>query len=123
MPIKKINACDEEAMKVKVKDGRVIETNKTMEYEASEGEIIGIAKINKNVIRELDKAVVELMKEKAFMSYFEGAVQKVIDEQRFRVKLIPTQELLWSEVDCIQDYQRASAGIPDSLIHMAKEEF
>jgi choline kinase len=115
--------CDEEAMKVKVKDGRVIEINKTMECVASEGEFIGIAKINKSVIGELDKAVVELMKEKAFMSYFEGAVQKVIDEQFFRVKSIPTQEFFWSEVDFIQDYQRASAGIPDSLIQMAKEEF
>lgn len=115
--------CDEEAMKVKVKDGKVIEINKTMECETSEGEFIGIAKINKSVIGELNKAAIELMKEKAFASYFEGAVQRVIDERSFLVKPLPTRGYFWNEVDFVQDYQRASAGIPDSLIQMARKEF
>ncbi|WP_349946602.1 phosphocholine cytidylyltransferase family protein [Lacrimispora sp. BS-2] len=114
--------CDEEAMKVKVKDGKVIEINKTMECETSEGEFIGIAKISKNVIRELSKASDKLMKEKAFTSYFEGALQRVIDEQDLHVKPIPTQGHFWSEVDFVQDYERASAGIPDSLIQMVTNE-
>jgi choline kinase len=114
--------CDEEAMKVKVIDGKVVEINKTMECETSEGEFIGIARISKSVIDALNKATVELMKEKAFTSYFEGAVQRVIDKKNFLVKSIPTKEYFWSEVDFEEDYQKACAGIPDSLVQIAREE-
>ncbi len=115
--------CDEEAMKVRVKSGEIIEINKTMLCEASEGEFIGIAKISRNVIGELREATAELMKEKEFSSYFEGAVQRVIDKQCFSVRSMPTQGYFWSEVDFIEDYKKAIAGIPDSLIQMAREEF
>ncbi|GLB24139.1 nucleotidyltransferase [Lacrimispora xylanolytica] len=115
--------CDEEAMKVKVLDGKVVEINKTMKCENCEGEFIGIAKLNKNVIDELNKATVQLMKEKAFTSYFEAAVQRVIDRQSFLVKSISTEGYFWSEVDFEEDYQRACTGIPDSLVEIAREEF
>lgn len=115
--------CDEEAMKVKVTDGKIVEINKTMECETSEGEFIGIAKIGRRVISELNRATVELMKEMAFTSYFEGAVQRVIDKQTFLVKSISTQGYFWSEVDFKEDYQKACALIPDSLVQIAGEEF
>lgn len=115
--------CDEEAMKVKVTDGKVVEINKTMDCETSEGEFIGIAKIGRRVINELNRATVELMKEKAFTSYFEGAVQRVIDKQNFLVKSISTNGHFWSEVDFKEDYEKACAQVPDSLVRIAKEEF
>ena len=115
--------CDEEAMKVKVTDDKIVEINKTMDCETSEGEFIGIAKIGRRVISELNRATVELMQEKAFTSYFEGAVQRVIDKQTFLVKSISTQGYFWSEVDFKEDYQKASALIPDSLVQIAGEEF
>ncbi|MBP2657240.1 MAG: putative sugar nucleotidyltransferase [Firmicutes bacterium] len=115
--------CDEEAMKVKVSGGKVVEINKTMDCETSEGEFIGIAKISKSVISELNNATVELMKEKAFPSYFEGAVQRIIDKQSFLVKSISTKGYFWSEVDFIEDYQRTCTQIPDSLVQIARKEF
>lgn len=115
--------CDEEAMKVKVTDGKVVEINKTMDCDTSEGEFIGIAKVGRGVINELNRATVELMKEKAFTSYFEGAVQRVIDKQNFLVKSISTKGHFWSEVDFKEDYKKACAQIPDSLVRIAKEEF
>ncbi|WMC93870.1 phosphocholine cytidylyltransferase family protein [Kineothrix sp. MB12-C1] len=114
--------CDEEAMKVKISNGKVIEINKTMPCDSSEGEFIGIAKISKGVIEDLRKATTQIMKEKEFSSYFEGAIQRIIDMNSFYIKAISTQDYFWSEVDFIEDYQRASAGIPDSLIKIVKEE-
>lgn len=115
--------CDEEAMKVKVTDGKVVEINKTMDCETSKGEFVGIAKVGRCVINELNSATVDLMKEKAFTSYFEGAVQRVIDKQTFLVKSISTKGYFWSEVDFKEDYQKACALIPDSLVQIAREEF
>lgn len=115
--------CDEEAMKVKIKNGNIVEINKTMPCDTAEGEFIGIAKINNIVIKELKESTIQLMKEKEFTSYFEGAVQRVIDTQKFRVEPIATAKQFWGEIDFLEDYQKATEEIPDSLVEIARGEF
>ena len=97
--------CDEEAMKVKTSEGKVVLINKTMSLEDGEGEFIGMAKISKNVLPELKEASKQLMKEKDFTSYFEGAIQRMIDVYHPNIVTIPTEGKFWGEIDFLEDYE------------------
>jgi len=103
--------CDEEAMKVKVNGERVIEITKNMPCAESAGEFIGIAKIGKSVLKDLRKESTQLMREKAFISYFEAALQRIIDKEKYCVKKIDTKNAFWAEIDFEEDYNRAIAEI------------
>lgn len=116
-------SCDEEAMKVKTEDGRVTEINKTMSCAEAEGEFIGIAKISGNVISDLKKASKQLMKEKAFNSYFEAAIQRLADMKKYGIKTIPTNGMFWGEVDFLQDYEKVKREIPSEFVELAQREF
>ncbi|WP_320972901.1 phosphocholine cytidylyltransferase family protein [Enterocloster bolteae] len=116
-------ACDEEAMKVKTEGGRVIEINKTMPCAEAEGEFIGIAKISGTVISDLKKTSKELMKEKAFSSYFEAAIQRLADMGKYEIKTVSTRGMFWGEVDFLQDYQKVIREIPSELVELTKREF
>lgn len=115
--------CDEEAMKVKTEDGRVIEINKTMPCEEAEGEFIGIAKLSGNVIPDLKRVSKELMKEKAFSSYFEAAIQRLAEIRKYEIKTVSTMGLFWGEVDFLQDYQKVAREIPGEFTELTKREF
>lgn len=116
-------SCDEEAMKVKTEAGRVTEINKTMSCAEAEGEFIGIAKISGKVIPALKGVSKELMKEKAFASYFEAAIQKLVDMGRYEITSVPTKGLFWGEVDFLQDYQKVKKEMPSELEELVKREF
>lgn len=115
--------CDEEAMKVKTEDGRVTEINKTMPCAEAEGEFIGIAKLSGNVLPDLKRVSQELMKEKAFSSYFEAAIQRLADTGRYEIKTVSTAGMFWGEVDFLQDYQKVTKEIPSELVELAKKEY
>lgn len=106
---------DEEAMKVYSKNGKIIEISKNIPLDIAEGEFIGIASFRHNTIETIKAKTVQLMKEQHFTSYFEGAIQKVIDEEVFNVQTIPTANYFWAEIDFLEDYQKAAANFPDSL--------
>jgi len=108
--------CDEEAMKVKVETGKVIKITKDMPCDESAGEFIGIAKIKKRVLPDLRAAATQLMREKAFASYFEAAIQRVIDEKKYDIISLGTRGAFWAEVDVKKDYEWAAQMIPESLI-------
>lgn len=110
--------CDEEAMKVRIEKGRIVEINKTMPLEVAAGEFIGIAKLSKAILSDLRQEVSLLMKEKAFNAYFEAAIQGLVNKAKFEVRPIPTNGSFWTEVDFPEDYERAVAAIPDSLVRL-----
>lgn len=110
--------CDEEAMKVRSENGRIVEITKQMPLEAAEGEFIGIASFRREVIPALKAKTKQLMKEKEFSAYFESAVQRLIDEEKFKVEAVSTEGAFWAEIDFMEDYENASERIPQSLTNM-----
>ena len=108
--------CDEEAMKVRSENGRIVEITKQMPLELAEGEFIGMCAFRIEVLPVLKSKVKQLMKEKAFSSYFEGAIQRLIDEECFDIRLVSTEGYFWSEIDFLEDFERAVANISDSLL-------
>lgn len=108
--------CDEEAMKVKLADEKIVEITKQMPVEHAVGEFIGIAKIKKNVITDLNDSAIGVLRDKVFTSYFEGALQRVIDMNKYDVRMIKTNGRFWGEVDFLEDYKRAENNISKDLL-------
>lgn len=115
--------CDEEAMKVRIKDGCIAEISKEIPCETGEGEFIGIAKISKNILPNLKLSVKKLMEEKQFDSYFEGAIQDLIETGKYDFKVLSTKGRFWGEIDFEEDYEKALAEIPEELVTLAGREF
>ena len=107
--------CDDEAMKVRSENGRIVQITKQMPTERAEGEFIGIAMFKKEAIPALKKKTKQLMKEGAFTDYFESAIQRLIEEEDFRIQTVPTEGAFWAEIDFEEDYKRAAAQMPESL--------
>lgn len=107
--------CDEEAMKVRSQEGKIVQITKKMPVEEAEGEFIGIASFKKDIIPSLQMAVEKLLEEKNFSEYFEAAIQKLLDEKKFSVCAIPMRDAFWAEIDFREDYDRAVACIPQYM--------
>lgn len=109
--------CDDEAMKVRLEEGKIVEITKQMPVEVASGEFIGIAKIRKNVIEDLNRSTIGVLRDKIFTSYFEGALQRVFDMKKYDVNMIDTKGRFWGEVDFLEDYQRAEKNISSDLLN------
>lgn len=107
--------CDEEAMKIRRENGRLVEISKEIQCENSEGEFIGIAKITGGTIEPLRQAATRLMRGKSFLSYFEGAIQELIDTTAPDIRTVPTDGRFWGEVDFAEDFERMKAHFPENL--------
>ncbi len=114
--------CDEEAMKIVTKGGKLVRISKEIPCEQGEGEFIGIMKIKRKVLSDLRQAVKKLMKEKCFASYFEGALQELLDLNKYDIALIPTGGEFWGEIDFPEDLERVKESISPELIEMAKKD-
>jgi len=102
--------CAKEDMKVKVKDKRVLKISKKLPLEDSDGEFIGLAKITKPAVNELHNAIDSLMAEERFNSFFEEALQRVIDKRKgYNMRFADISGFFWEEVDFKKDYIRAKS--------------
>jgi len=110
--------CDEEAMKIRRENGRLVQITKQMRPDAAEGEFIGVALFRKKTLPELAEKTTQLLKEGQFKAYFESAIQRLIDENRFEVATIPTKGAFWAEIDYEEDYEKALQNMPQSLIEI-----
>lgn len=110
--------CDEEAMKVRSESGKIVEITKQMPLDEAEGEFIGIAAFRKETIPALKAKTKQLLKEKEFMAYFESAIQRLIDEENFDIKPVPTDGAFWAEIDFMEDYEKAVENMPDYMYKM-----
>lgn len=108
--------CDEEAMKVRIEKDKIVEITKQMSAEEADGEFIGICKIKQNVIHDLNAATVDVLRDKHFSAYFEGALQKVIDRKKYDFKIIDTDGRFWGEIDFPEDYEKAARNISPELL-------
>ena len=110
--------CDDEAMKVRIEKGKIVDITKQMPVEAAAGEFIGIAKIKKSVIDDLNASTIGVLRDKIFSSYFEGALQRVFDMKKYDVRMIETKGRFWGEVDFLEDYERAKKNISAELLEL-----
>ena len=60
------------------------------------------------------------MREGCLNSYFEGAIQEVIDEGDYRVPTLSTEKRFWGEVDFEEDYRYVKDNLPDALWQIAE---
>lgn len=109
--------CDDEAMKVRLEKGQIVEITKQMPVEAAAGEFIGIAKFKKKVIEDLNNSTIGVLRDKVFTSYFEGALQRVFDMHKYDIRMIETKGRFWGEVDFLEDYQHAEKNISSDLLN------
>lgn len=75
------------------------------------GEFIGIAKINKEVINDLNNSTIDVLRDGECSSYFEEALQRVFDMKKYSVQMIDTKGRFWVEVDFEEDFARAKRAI------------
>lgn len=78
-----------------MEEERVVEITKNMPAEEVIGEFIGIAKIKKNVIDDLSASTISVLRDKLFVSYFEAALQRVLDMKKYDVRMIKTDGFFW----------------------------
>lgn len=110
--------CDEEAMKIRIEGGKIVEITKQMPVDVAAGEFIGIAKIKKKVIEDLNNSTIGVLRDKIFTSYFEGALQRVFEMNKYDVRMIDTFGRFWGEVDFMEDYQRVEKNISKELLEL-----
>jgi len=108
--------CDEEAMKVHLENGRITNITKQMSNEEADGEFIGIAAFRKETLPKLKQKVKEVLAEGKFESYFEAAIQRLIDENQFDIRTLDIKDAFWAEIDFKEDYESA-------VERMSKETF
>ena len=119
MPVD-FKVCDSEAMKVTTSRGQVVKVSKEIPEAESEGEFIGMAKLSGNVMPAVKAASQKLMREGALKSYFEGAIQEVIDKGGYTVPAMPTDNRFWGEVDFEEDYEYVKKNLPENLWQTAE---
>ncbi len=113
--------CDEEAMKIRCEGGKVAAISKEIPCELAQGEFIGIAKIGHSALGDIKNASKTLMKKKQFASYFEGALQYLIDQKETEIVTVPTNGRFWGEVDFLEDYKKVEHEISPKLVQIARE--
>lgn len=107
--------CDEEAMKVHLEKGKITKITKQMPLEEAVGEFIGIASFRKETIPILKEKTKAVLSEGRFESYFEAAIQRIIDEKEYDVRTVDIKDAFWAEIDFEEDYRRAVENMPDNI--------
>ena len=98
----------EEEMKVRVDQHQnIVEISKEIPLELAHGEFMGLAKISQGVLDEVRNAVIEeLQSKKLLQSYFEGAIQNMIDKGA-TISSLDISDKSWIEIDFEEDYHKA----------------
>lgn len=101
--------CEEEEMKVQIEDGIVRLVTKQMPSDAADGEFLGVARVSAGLLPHLVTAANTLFENEEFQSFFELAVQKLIDGGQLDVTVADVTGAKWREIDFPEDYEAAQA--------------
>lgn len=99
--------CGEEEMKVKLQGGHVMEINKTMELAGAAGEFIGLAKIGKEHVASLKRAMTTILETRSEQAFFEEAIQRLIDHENLVVQAMDIGSHFAIEIDFPEDLEQA----------------
>jgi len=105
--------CAEEEMKYKCDaGGSVFEINKTMPPPEAHGEFLGLARFSAGALPVIRRGVERILQRGAFGSFFEAALQEMINAGELSPRIADTGELPWREIDFPEDYAAARALFP-----------
>jgi choline kinase len=105
--------CAEEEMKYKCDaNSRVYELNKTMPPPDAHGEFLGLARFSAAALPVIRTGVERVLQRGAFGSFFEAALQEMIDAGELSPGVVDTGDLPWREIDFPEDYAAARAMFP-----------
>ncbi|MBI4318531.1 MAG: phosphocholine cytidylyltransferase family protein [Chloroflexi bacterium] len=99
---------DEEAMKVRVADGRFVESSKAIPSAEAAGEWTGLARISPNVIVPLRSAIETILAQGFLQSYDTAAFSRLAQEG-VPFGLMSTNGLPWYEIDTMDDLEHAAS--------------
>jgi choline kinase len=105
--------CAEEEMKYKCDaDGRVFEINKSMPPAEAHGEFLGLARFSAAALPVIRQGVERVLQRGSFGSFFEAALQEMIDAGELSPGVVDTGDLPWREIDFPEDYAAARIMFP-----------
>src|SRR6187397_1275994 len=87
--------------------GRVFEINKTMPPDEAHGEFLGLARFSAGALPVIRRGVERVLQRAEFGSFFEAALQEMIDARELSPVIVDTGNLPWREIDFPQDYEAA----------------
>ena len=108
--------CDDEAMKVQIQNGRIIQLTKDMPAHEAAGEFIGVAKIGSRAVPVIHRIVGQIIESKEFGSFFEAAIQEAIEYESIGIGYVDISGLFWKEIDTFLDYKAARKGFKDRCV-------
>lgn len=98
--------CDQEDMKVRVKDSLVVESGKDIPLDDAYGEWIGIAKFSEKGGELLFSEIDKILEEEKFNVYDTYAFTKLV-KQGYEINISLTEDLPWLELDYIEEFEKA----------------
>lgn len=99
---------DNEAMKVRVEEGRFVESSKSIGAHEAAGEWTGIARFSPVGIRGLRRAIGDLLGEGEFQAYDTAAFNRMA-AGGFGFDMVTCSGIPWIEIDTPADLKRAKA--------------
>lgn len=95
----------DEDMKVTYKNSKIIRINKALDNVSSEGEYIGIMHIGTKELKQFSQSMETMIANQEYTKYYEDALDRIATE--LELKLVSTQGHEWTEIDTIEDYNKA----------------
>ena len=99
---------DEEAMKVRILNGRFVESSKAIPLDEAAGEWTGLAHITAAASKQLYSSIETLLAQERFQDYDTAAFNH-LSQRGITFGLTPTDSLPWCEIDTEADYVRAQS--------------
>lgn len=96
--------CGDEEMKVKVENGNIKKISKKIKPNESNGEFLGIAAIKNHLLEKVELIAKKLFIEKKYESFFEAAIQILIDQEKLNVLALSVKKEPWIEIDTPEDF-------------------
>ena len=100
------SSIDEEAMKVRTKDNKFVESDKSIPLNEAAGEWIGIARFSSPAASLLHQTIDELLANNEFQTYYTAAFNRMAREG-FEFDLLATNGAPWFEIDTLEDLTEA----------------
>lgn len=105
MVVDNVRELDEEDMKVKVSDGKIVEVSKNIPINESYGEYIGIMKMSPEDLKIYKDAVRKAIDENLLSVWYEDVLNNVL--HLCNISPLDTNGRNWAEIDNINDYENA----------------
>lgn len=100
-----------EEMKVKVKDGLIVEISKSIPPTDAHGEFIGLSRYDPSTLRVILGEMGRVIKSGNKDLWYEDAINRMLN--RIKIKPVFTSGLPWIEIDNLEDLEKARRLVDD----------